>query len=130
MMKKILLNALFVFFYLFINAQEKKLTLQQCIETGLANNLNVFQSGLDMETSKINMNQAKLNLLPDLNGSASQSFSQGRSIDPYSNSPVTQGVSSSNFSLSSGVILFNGLSLQNSIRQNSLNYEASKMNWQ
>lgn len=109
---------------------QNKLTLQQCIETGLTNNLDVLQSQLLMESDKINMRQARLNLLPDLNGSAAQTFSQGRSIDPYSNSPVTQGVSSSNFSLSSGVILFNGLSLQNTIRQNSLAYQASKMDWQ
>src|SRR6266498_4300240 len=83
-----------------------------------------------MESGKINMNQAKLNLFPDLRGTASQNLSQGRSIDPYSNSPVTQGVSASNFSLSSGVILFNGLALQNTIRQNSLAYQASKMDWQ
>jgi len=129
-MKKIFLSALLILSFLFINAQGNKLTLQQCIETGLTNNLDVLQSQLLMESDKINMNQAKLNLLPDLNGSASQTFSQGRSIDPYSNSPVTQGVSSSNFSLSSGVILFNGLSLQNSIKQNSLAYQASKMDWQ
>jgi outer membrane protein len=130
MKKKIFLGALLILSYLFINAQGNKLTLQQCIETGLANNLDVLQSQLLMESDKINMRQARLNLLPDLNGSASQNFSQGRSIDPYSNSPVTQGVSSSNFSLSSGVILFNGLSLQNTIKQNSLAYQASKMDWQ
>jgi outer membrane protein len=109
---------------------QNKLTLQQCIETGLANNLDVLQSQLLMESDKINMKQARLNLLPDLNGFAAQNFSQGRSIDPYSNSPVTQGVNSSNFNLSSGVILFNGLSLQNTIKQNSLAYQASKMDWQ
>ena len=122
-----------VILFLVINkagVAQNKLTLQQCIETGLANNLDVLQSQLQMESNKINMKQARLNLLPDLNGTASQNFSQGRSIDPYSNSPVTQGVSSSNFSLSSGVILFNGLSLQNTIRQNSLAYQASKMDWQ
>jgi outer membrane protein len=127
-----------VFLFLFIsetgiaqnNPTGNKLTLQQCVETGLANNLDVFQRGLDVETGKINFNQAKLNLLPDLNGSASQNFSEGRSIDPYSNSPVTQGVSSSSFGLSSGLILFNGLSMQNRIKQNSLAYQASKMDWQ
>src|SRR6185369_4562507 len=70
------------------------------------------------------------NLLPSLNASAGQTWSQGRSIDPYSNQPVTQNVSSSNYGINTGVILFNGLSLQNLIRQYSLTYEASKMDWQ
>jgi outer membrane protein len=129
-MKKIFLSVSLIFLYLIVEAQENRLTLRQCIETGLANNLDVLQSRLLMESDKITMKQAKFNLLPDLNGLASQTFSQGRSIDPYSNSPVTQGVSSSNLSLSTGVILFNGLSLQNAIKQNSLAYEASKMDWQ
>lgn len=129
-MKKIFLSIALISFYLLVFSQENKLTLRQCIETGLANNFDVLQSELQMESDKINMKQSKLNLFPDLNGSASQNFSQGRSIDPYSNSPVTQGVSSSNFSLSSGIILFNGLSLQNSIKQNSLAFQASKMDWQ
>ncbi len=76
------------------------------------------------------MNQQKFNLLPDLNAQAQQTWSQGRSIDPYSNSPVTQSVSSSNYSISSGIVLFNGFSRLNAIKQYSLAYEASKMDWQ
>lgn len=128
-MMKTLFSVLFAFFSLMVVAQEK-LTLRQCIETALANNLPVQQAGLQAETDKINMNQAKLNLLPDLNAQAAHNFSSGRSIDPYSNSPVTQNISSSNFSISSGVILFNGLAMQNMIKQNSLAYQASKMDWQ
>jgi Outer membrane protein len=136
-MKRTSLTISFVFCCLLLAAQidtsnlaGNRLSLRQCIETGLKNNLDVLESQLTMQSDKINFNQAKLNLLPDLNGSASQTFSQGRSIDPYSNTPVTQNVSSSNFSLSSGIILFNGLALQNTIKQNSLLYEASKMDWQ
>src|SRR5215471_7910788 len=136
-MKRTFVTISFVFYCIIVAAQNysvkpesARLGLRQCIETGLKNNLDVLQSQLTMQSDKINMDQAKLNLLPDLNGAASHSFSQGRSIDPYSNTPVTQNVSASNFSLSSGVILFNGLALQNAIKQNSLFYEASKMDWQ
>ena len=134
-MKKIFLSMVPIFFYLAVIAQadttkQNKLTLQQCVETALANNLDVLQSQLQMQSSKIDKDQAKLNLLPNLNASAGQTWSQGRSIDPYSNQPVTQNVSSSNYGINSGVVLFNGLSLQNLIRQYSLTYEASKMDWQ
>src|SRR4030095_896089 len=136
-MKKIFLSISLVFFCLAVTAQadsttpkQNTLTLQQCVETALTNNLDVLQSQLQMQSSKIDKDQAKLNLLPNLNGSAGQTWSQGRSIDPYSNQPVTQNVSSSNYGLSSNVILFNGLSLQNLIKQYSLTYEASKMDWQ
>jgi len=136
-MKKIFLSISVIFFCLATKAQadstarsQNALTLQQCVETALANNLDVLQSQLQMESSKIDKNQAKLNLLPSLNASAGQTWSQGRSIDPYSNQPVTQNVSSSNYGINSGVVLFNGLSLQNLIKQYSLTYDASKMDWQ
>jgi len=134
-MKKIFLSIVLIFFYVAAIAQadtskQNKLTLQQCVETALANNLDVLQSQLQMESTKIDKDQAKLNLLPNLNASAGQTWSQGRSIDPYSNTPVTQNVSSSNYGINGGVVLFNGLSLQNLIRQYSLTYEASKMDWQ
>jgi outer membrane protein len=129
-MKRVLLSIAIFHFFFTSEAQPVQMNLQQCVETGLANNLDVLQSQLQVQTDKVNLNQAKLNLLPDLNGAVSQTFSQGRSIDPYSNSPVTQAVSSSNYNLSSGVILFNGLALQNTIKQNSLAYQASKMDWQ
>jgi len=111
------------------NAQTK-LTLKQCIDTGLSNNLDVLQSELTMQSTKIDMNQAKLNLLPDLNGQAGQNFAQGRSIDPYSNSPVTQNYNTSQFGLNSGIVLFSGLSYQNRIKQTVLAFQAAKMDWQ
>jgi outer membrane protein len=136
-MKKIFLSSLLVFFYLFITAQlvpasreDKKLTLQQCVETALNNNFDVQQRGLQAQTAEVNWKQAKLNLLPDLNGSASHGISQGRSIDPFTNSYINEQYNYANYGLSSGVTLFQGLSAQNLIKQNSLSYQASKMDWQ
>lgn len=114
-------------------AQEKNgklLTLQQCVETGLNNNLDVLQAGLRMETGKINWNQARLNMLPDLNASAGSGINQGRSIDPFTNSYINQQVNYSSYGANSGVTLFRGLSMQNAVKQNALAYEASKMDWQ
>ena len=125
-MKKIFLSIGLVVLYLLAGAQQKMLTLQQCVETALTNNLDVLQSQLQMESTKIDKSQAKLNLLPSLNANAGQTFSQGRSIDPYSNTPVTQNVSSSDYGANTGVVLFNGLSLQNLIKQYSLNYRSFK----
>jgi outer membrane protein len=130
MKKKIFLSLLSVIFYLFIAAQQNKLSLKQCVETGIANNLDVQQSGLLMQQSKINWNQARLNMLPDLNGTAGSGINQGRSIDPFTNGYINQQVNYSNYGLSSGVVLFNGLYMQNTAKQNALAYEASKMDWQ
>jgi outer membrane protein len=107
-----------------------KLTLQQCVEAGIANNLDVLQSDLQAQADEINWKQSKLNLLPDLNGSASHGINTGRSIDPFTNTYLNQNSNYASYGLSSGVTLFNGLSLQNIIKQNKLTYEASKMTLQ
>jgi outer membrane protein len=68
-------------------------------------------------------------LLPNLNGSATHS-SQGRSIDPFTNSYINEQYNFASYGLSSGIILFQGLAAQNLIKQTSLNYQASQMDWQ
>ncbi|HJS53185.1 MAG TPA: TolC family protein [Chitinophagaceae bacterium] len=112
------------------NNTTTKLTLQQCLEIGIANNLDVLQSDLQAQTAEVNWKQAKLNLLPDLNGVANHGINQGRSIDPFTNAFINESVKYASYGLSSGVTLFNGLSLQNIIKQNKLTYEASKMTFQ
>lgn len=112
------------------NPPATKLTLQQCVEAGIAYNLDVQQSDIQRRTNKINWDQSRLNRLPDLNGVANAGINQGRSIDPFTNSYITDKVNYSNYGISSSVILFNGFSLNNSVKQNALAYEASKMDWQ
>ncbi|MFI5185931.1 MAG: TolC family protein [Chitinophagales bacterium] len=129
-MKKIFLSLSLIFFYLFVVAQANKLTLQQCVDTALKNNFNVQQNDLLMQITEINWKQAKLNLLPNLNAAASQSLSQGRSIDPFTNAYINEKYNSAGYGLNSQTTLFQGLAAQNLIKQNSLNYQASKMDWQ
>ena len=129
-MKKIIFSISLITFYLLVTAQGNKLTLQQCVETGIANNIDVIQSDIQMQADEINWKQAKLDLLPDLNGTAGHGINQGRSIDPFTNAYINQNVNYASYGLSSGVILFNGFSLQNIVKQNKLTYEASKMTLQ
>jgi outer membrane protein len=112
------------------NNTSGKLTLQQCIEMGIVNNLDVLQSDLQAQADEVRWKQAKLNRLPDLNASGSYAFNAGRSIDQFTNSYITENNQSSFFSLGSGVTVFNGFSMQNLVKQNRFTYEASKMTLQ
>lgn len=105
-------------------------TLQQVVDTALKNNLDLKQSQILMESAGIDWRQAKANLLPNLNGFANHGINQGRSIDPFTNAYIDQQVNYAGYGLASGVTVFGGLILQNSIRQNSLAYEAAKMDVQ
>lgn len=111
-------------------ASAQHYTLQQCIDTALAKNIAVKQSGLLAETAEVNLKQARANLLPDLVIAVNHGINQGRSIDPFTNAYVNQSVNYAGYGLTSGVVLFNGGSLQNSIRQNAFAFDASRMDWQ
>lgn len=106
------------------------LTLQKCLDIAINNNLNVKQSSLTAEQDRIGLNQAKENLLPAITGNVSRGLSQGRGINPVTNTYVNQSLTSDNYSVGASLTLFNGLALQNTIKQASLAYQAGKMDLQ
>src|SRR5215204_3074284 len=97
----------------------QKISLKQAIETGIANNMEVLQASLQVSADDINLRQSKMDRYPDLNGNISHGINQGRSIDPFTNSFINQAVTYSGYGISSGVVLFSGLSMQNTVKQNS-----------
>ena len=111
-------------------AQYSVLTLQQCIEIGFKNNPDVKQAGFLAESAKINYNQAKANMLPDLNAGISHTSYNGRSINPYTNSYINEQNTAGSYQLTSGITLWNGSSIQNYMKQYRLNYEAGRMDEQ
>lgn len=129
-MQSRILNVAFLFFSVSAAAQENKMTLQQCIDTALKNNIQVKQSGLQAAAASVNLKQAKNNILPDLNGGFGYGLNQGRNVDPLTNNYINQQLTSSNVNLSSGIVLFNGMRLQNFIKQNNLTYGAAQMDLQ
>jgi len=107
-----------------------KLSLKQCIETGITNNLVVLQNDLQAQTAEVNFKQAKANRFPDLNAAVGQGINQGRSIDPFTNGYINQQVNYASYGINSGVTLFNGFAIQNNIRQNRLIFQAARMETQ
>lgn len=105
-------------------------TLQQCVETAFRNNADVKQAELLAETARLNYNQSRANRLPDLNAGISHTAYNGRSINPYTNTYINEQNNAASYQLSSNVVLWNGCSLHNYVKQNQLNYEAGKMDAQ
>ncbi|MEO6001110.1 MAG: TolC family protein [Chitinophagaceae bacterium] len=129
-MKRFLSTAFVVFLFLITRAQDSKLSLRQAVETAIANNLQVKQSDLQMQTENVYLKQSRADIIPNLNASLNNGTIQGRSIDPITNGYINQQLNSANFNLNTGVTLFNGGRLHNSIKQDQLGYEASKMELQ
>jgi outer membrane protein len=113
-----------------VNAQTKKLTLQQCVETALHNNLQVNQNDLLMQSAEVNYQQARANMLPVISGNVNYGANQGRSINPFTNTFINQQLNFSNLNVSGSLPLFSGFQVQNLIKQNNLAYQASKLEWQ
>ncbi|MEO6316111.1 MAG: TolC family protein [Chitinophagaceae bacterium] len=115
---------------LFGAAQDSVLTLKQSVEIAIANNATVKQVEFQMDIAGVNLNQAKGNFLPQVNGTINHNLNQGRSIDPANNGYINQQLTTANYNLSGNVTIFNGFYLLNNLKSNKYYYEASKMDWQ
>ncbi|MCP4460831.1 MAG: TolC family protein [Cytophagales bacterium] len=105
--------------------EPRVMTLQECVDLATENNLNVQRSRLDLETAETNLKETELQKYPDANAGGSFGYSWGRSIDPTSNQFITQRINSTNLNASSGLNLYSGFQLKNSINQNKRNLEAA-----
>jgi outer membrane protein len=107
-----------------------QLTLKQCVETAIQNNLQVRQAGYQAESDKAIYKQAKANQLPFISGNVNHGINQGRSIDPFTNTYANQQVNFANYSINTSITIWNGSAITNNIKQNELSAKASEMDWQ
>jgi len=104
-----------------LTAQEKKWTLQECVEYAVENNLSIEQFELDLQTVQLEKSDALGNYLPNLNGRVSASGNRGLSLDPVTGSNFTAGIFTLSGDLTSSVTLFNGLQNANRMRRAKMN---------
>jgi len=110
--------------------QNNTLTLQQCLDIAIKNNLTVKQDSLAAQQARIGYVQAKDNLFPSITGAGSRDLTSGRATNPVTNAYITQSVTSDNYNLQGSVTIFNGLALQSAIKQASLAFQSGKMAFQ
>lgn len=100
-------------------------SLERCINYALENNIRIRQQKILININENNYHQSKTDRYPNLNASASYGVSFGRSLDQTTYQfTEDQTIQSSNISISSSTVLFNGLQKQNTIKQNYLNLQA------
>ena len=113
-----------------VNAQtpvaNQSMTLEQCIDYALNNNIQIKQTELNTELSHVNLIQSEANVLPSLSGNASHSYNIGRTVDRFTNQFADAQVLSQNFSLSTDLVIFSGFQNLNTIQQSKFNYLAGK----
>lgn len=109
---------------------QKRLTLRQCVDTAIKNNLQVNQAGFLASNASIDLQQTKAQALPNVSGSIGHGENLGRNIDPFTNSYINQQILFAGYNLNAGITLWNGNSIRNGKQSASLLAEASRMDWE
>jgi len=104
---------------------QQKLTLEDCIQIGLANNISVKKVNNDYLIAEANSRQSKMEYLPQVYAYSNYNISHGLTNDPTSFDPVTATTRSSSPSLTMDMNIFNGMRTRNNIRRNSLVSQAA-----
>ncbi len=124
-MKPIIITLSLSVFFCFVAPAQQKLTLEECIDIALQNNRNVKQQQLTRQNRAILYNQARADLLPNLNASVGQNFVFGRSIgldNTYQNTNSSQ----TSFGISSEITIFDGLRMKHNIDAKRAELNASE----
>jgi len=108
------------------SAQQKKWSLQECVDYALENNITILQVENTILTNEQNVDAANGQFLPSVSGGLGQSLNLGTSL-------VAQGIFADRTSYATSArinvnqTVFNGFRLTNLYKQSQLNLETSKL---
>lgn len=112
---------------------QERWSLRRCIDYAIEHNINIRRTANAVEQSAVEANTAKWARLPNLNGSAGQSWNWGRTqtavkneeTGDYSTVYVNTSSQGSNLNLSTSIPLFTGLQIPNQYALAKLNLKAA-----
>ncbi|GJM27526.1 MAG: transporter [Cyclobacteriaceae bacterium] len=109
---------------LICNAQQR-LTLDDCVQIGLANNISIKKVNNNFLIAEANEKQSKLEYLPRVSASSNYNISHGLTNDPTTFEPVTATTKSSTPSLNMDFNIFNGMRTRNFARKSTMVRQAA-----
>ncbi|MDO5974625.1 TolC family protein [Flavivirga jejuensis] len=115
-----------LFFVVSSFAQDKKWTLQACVDHALENNISIKQTQLDALIAKEDITTAKAAFLPTVSGSASQNYNFGSFIG-NDGSRIASDSRGNSFGVSTGITIFNGFQNINLYKQSKLGLKTSQL---
>ncbi len=133
-MKNLKISGLLVILFMSFASfgQEKKWTLEECVDYAIKNNISIKQVSLDNQTSKISKSDAIGNFLPTVNGQASHSWNIGLNQNITTGLLENQTTQFTSAGLNVNVDIYKGLQNQNQLRKANLSiissqYQLTKM---
>lgn len=109
-----------------IAQDDTRWTLEECLEYAKKTNIRLKQSRLNLQTSDINLKQAKEARMPSLGGNVNYGTNLGRSVNPFTNDFENRTIRSLNAGVGGNMTLFNGFSITNTIRQSEFDQQAAQ----
>lgn len=111
-----------------LNGQSKIWTIDDCIQYALEKNIQVQKAMVSNNISEINLNYSKAAWHPSLSGSVRQNFNWSNQPTSIAGATVFEGNNGTDISLSSGMTVYNGNKLRNTVKKSQTDYEASRYN--
>ncbi|WP_457611529.1 TolC family protein [Lutibacter sp.] len=125
-MRTKIVTALAFVFFITINAQDKKWTLQECVNYALENNISIKRSELNIELKNEEIVNRKSGLYPTVSASTSQRLTFGSAQDRVTFRRVNATSHSTSIGINAGITIFNGFRIINQVEQARIGLEASK----
>lgn len=126
----IILSVIFLVFFNTAVFAQNTWSLQKCIDYALENNIQIKQQDLNTKTYENQVNQAKSNLLPDLNAQFSNNYSFGRTLTYPGNTYVNTNSTSLSGGIGANFTIFNGFTLRNEVKRQQLDFQATLKDFQ
>ncbi|MFK7947744.1 MAG: TolC family protein [Saprospiraceae bacterium] len=122
--------SIFLLFFLPFSgiSQGDSWSLEKCISQAEKQSLTIQESQIGVQQAEISLERDKLSRYPNLSASTGLNYNLGRFINPVTNEFITTNSLTNNIGLSSGLTIYNGGRLQNTIAKSELQREISKTN--
>ncbi|MDE6448873.1 MAG: TolC family protein, partial [Muribaculaceae bacterium] len=117
----------FLSFAALVTSRGEDWTLQQCIDYALEHNIDIKLRQQDIESGQLQVSDSRHAFLPQINGSASQSFNFGRGLTAE-NTYANRNTSSFQVGANLSIPIFSGLRNSRTLEQSKLNLRS--ITWQ
>lgn len=105
---------------------QEKWNLRMCIDYALENSIAIKQAQINVRNAQVNRRAAVESRYPSLNLNTNAGLNFGRTIDPTTNSFETQTLGSNSVSINTGMLIFDGNRINNTVKQAKLDILASQ----
>lgn len=108
-------------------AQDKRWTLQECINYAQQNSLAIRQARNTVRITELDLQQSRMNRLPNLSASVSAGNQFGRTIDPTTNEFNNRTIGFNSYNVNLNMTLFAGNRINNAINQSKIDLKAAQL---